>query len=152
MILTHIPNLQNQNDSPAHSSRSSLKVELEAEAVQEHIQFTSHRNKQVLLVDLSDCSSTEVERVVRTLPGIVALNPRNSVLILSDFTRASIDQEAFRVMKETAVFNKPYTRKSAWVGADSVPQVFKENLKAFSRREFPAFKCRADALEWLVSD
>jgi hypothetical protein len=82
----------------------------------------------------------------------VTVQPRSSVLILSDFTGASIDQEAVRVMKEAAVFDKPYIKRSAWVGADSIPKEFKEQLQNFSRREFPMFKNREDALEWLVSD
>ncbi len=116
------------------------------------VRFISHRHKQILLVDLSNCSSTEVERLVRSVPDFVTVQPRSSVLILSDFTGASIDQEAVRVMKEAAVFDKPYIKRSAWVGADSILKEFKEQLQNFSRREFPMFKNREDALEWLVSD
>jgi hypothetical protein len=45
----------------------------------------------------------------------VTTQPRGSVLILSDFTGASFDEEAIRAMKESAVFDKPYIKKSAWV-------------------------------------
>jgi len=55
-------------------------------------------------------------------------------------------------MKEAAVFDKPYIKKSAWVGADSIPDEFRENIKRFSRREFPTFENRQKALEWLVAD
>jgi hypothetical protein len=82
----------------------------------------------------------------------VTTRPRGSVLILSDFTGASFDQEAIRAMKESAVFDKPYVKKSAWVGAESFPEVFRQNLKSFSRREFPTFKTRREALDWLVED
>jgi hypothetical protein len=52
-------------------------------------------------------------------------------------------------MKETAVFDKPYVRKSAFVGVESFPEQFHEKLKSFSRREFPAFGTREEALDWL---
>lgn len=55
-------------------------------------------------------------------------------------------------MKEAAVFNKPYIKKSAWVGAESFPEESRRSLKTFSGREFPIFKDRADALEWLAAD
>jgi hypothetical protein len=42
----------------------------------------------------------------------VTARPGASVLILSDFTGASFGQEAIRVMKETAVFDKPYSVKN----------------------------------------
>jgi len=36
------------------------------------------------------------------------------------------------------------------LGAESLPKVFYEGLKTFSRREFPRFKTRNEALDWLV--
>jgi hypothetical protein len=116
------------------------------------IGFITHRKKQILLVDLSNCSAAEVEKTVRAVPEYVTPQPRNSVLVLSDFTGASFDQEALRAMKESAVFDKPYIKKTAWVGAESLPHVFYENLKNFSRREFPTFKDRQEALAWLVKE
>jgi hypothetical protein len=118
----------------------------------DRIRFITHQGKQILLVDLSHCSAAEVEKVVRELPEVVATHPRGSVLIFSDFTAASFDAEAIRVMQETAVFDKPYIRKTAWVGAEDFPEEFSKSLSSFSRREFPAFKTRDEALAWLVTD
>lgn len=86
------------------------------------------------------------------MPEYVTGQPPGSVLLLADFTGASFDQEALRAMKETAVFNKPHIKRSAWVGADDFPEAFRESLKSFSRREFPTFKTRQEALNWLVED
>jgi hypothetical protein len=55
-------------------------------------------------------------------------------------------------MNESAVFDKPYIKKSAWVGAEGFPEAFRDSLKSFSRREFPTFKTRLEALDWLVED
>ncbi len=100
----------------------------------------------------SNCSAGEVEKIVRTLAEVVTTRQRGSVLILSDFTGASFDEEAIRTMKERAVFDKPYIKKSAWVGAENLPELFSENVKSFSRREFPTFKSREEALTWLAKD
>lgn len=116
------------------------------------IQFINHKGKQVLVVDFSRCTATEVAEVARAVPEVVTAQPRASVRILSDYTGASLDHEALRVLKESAVFDKPYVKKSAWIGAENVPQVFADDMKSFSRREFPTFKTRQDALEWLVAD
>jgi hypothetical protein len=118
----------------------------------ERVRFITHQGKQILLVDLSNCSAAEVEKILRELPEVVTTRPRGSVLIFSDFTAASFDAEAIRVMKETAVFDKPYVKKTAWVGAENFPQEFSKSLSNFSRREFPAFKSREEALAWLVKD
>jgi hypothetical protein len=120
------------------------------------IRFIAHQDKKILLIDLSNCSATEVEETFRALPDVVTTQARGSVLILCDYTGASFDLEAIRVMKETAVFDKPYVKKSAWTGKAKLPQVVSENLAEklaiFSRREFPAFKTREEALAWLAKE
>jgi hypothetical protein len=118
----------------------------------DRLRFMTHQGKEIILVDLSNCATTEVEKIFRAVPDLVTACPRGSVLILSDFTGASFDQEAIRVMKETAVFDKPYVKKSAWVGADSLPKAFFDDLQKFSQREFTIFKTHQRALAWLVKD
>ena len=114
--------------------------------------FLTHQGKQILLVDLSNCSASQVHEIIGALPELVTTRPRNSILILSDFTKASFDEEALRVMKETAVFDKPFIKKTAWVGANYFPDEFAKNLKSFSRRDFPAFETREEALAWPVKE
>jgi hypothetical protein len=118
----------------------------------ERVRFITHQGKQILIVDLSHCSAVEVERIIRALPELVTTRPRGSVLLLSDFTGASFDEDAIRALKEAAVFDKPYIKKSAWVGAENLPDVFAEDIMIFSRRKFPAFKRLKEALTWLVTD
>jgi hypothetical protein len=116
------------------------------------IGFIGYAGKRVLLLDFSNCSAAEVEKMARAVPEAVTAQPSGSVLILCDFAGASFDHDAIRAMKETAVFNKPYIKKSAWIGAESFPEEFRQTLMSFSRREFPIFKSRQEALEWLVAD
>ena len=118
----------------------------------DRIRWISHAGIRILLVDFSNCAAAEVEKVCRAVPEVVTKLPRNSVLILSDFTGASVDKEAIQAMKESAVFDKPHVKKSAWMGAENFPHAFSETLRTFSRREFPAFKTREEALAWLVKD
>jgi hypothetical protein len=118
----------------------------------DRIQFIAHQGKQILLVDLSNGSPAEVEMTCRALPDVVTILPRCSVLALTDWTGASIDREAFRAMKEEAVFDKAYVKKTAWVGAANFPHEYYNSLTSFSGREFPAFKTREDGLAWLVKD
>jgi hypothetical protein len=116
------------------------------------IRWINHRKKQVLMVDLSTCTASDVERLVRMIPDYVTAKPLASVLILTDFTGASFDQEAARAIKEVAVFDKPHVKKSAWLGAESLPLVFKKNVETFSRRQFSVFENQQQALDWLTTD
>jgi hypothetical protein len=118
----------------------------------DRIRFVRRRSKQILLLDRSHCSTAEVEEVFREPPEIMTARVRGSLLILSDFTGAIFNEEGMRIMKETAVFDKPYVRKSTFAGVESFPEQFQEKLKRFSRREFPAFGTREEALDWLAKD
>ncbi len=121
-------------------------------AVNERIRFITHKGKQILLTDFSNCPAREVEKIARAIPEHVTVQPRGSVLLLTDFTKASFDAEAMRAIKESAVFDKPYIKKSAWIGAENLPKDFEQNLKDYSRRQFPAFKSLDEALTWLIED
>jgi hypothetical protein len=134
------------------ASSAGQQEQRRSQAMHKRIQFISHQKKQILLVDFSNCSAVEVEKIARAAPDTVTAQPRGSVLLLADFTGALFNEEALRAMKESAVFDKPYIKKSAWVGAENLSSVFEQNLKAFSKREFPTFKTRLDALSWLVDD
>ena len=118
----------------------------------DRIRFVSHEGKQILIIDFSNCSAAEVRKVCQAVPDLVTTLPRNSALILSDFTGASFDSDAMRAMKESAVFNKPHVKKSARVGTESFPDEYSKSLSNFSRREFPTFKSHEEALAWLVND
>jgi hypothetical protein len=118
----------------------------------ERIRSLREQGKQVLLVDLSNCPPSEVEHIARTLPDYVTTRPRGSVLLLVDFTGASFDREAIRAMKESSVFDKPYIKKSAWVGTAHLPIELHAEITNFSRRKIPIFSSTTQAVSWLVSD
>lgn len=116
----------------------------------ETIRLVDHRGEKVLLVDFSNRSANEVEKIARVVPDYVTVNPLASVLVLTDFTRASFDRDALRALKETAVFDKPFVRKAALLGVEYLPTSFYDELKSFSRRELLSFRTREEALDWLV--
>jgi hypothetical protein len=116
----------------------------------ERIRFIDHQGKRVLSVDFSNCLAREVEKITRLVPDYVTVQPRSSVLVLTDFTGAAFDRDAVLAMKETAVFDKPFVKKSALIGTEDLPASFYEELKNFSRREMTIFDTRDEALNWLA--
>jgi hypothetical protein len=118
----------------------------------DRIRFITHKGKHILLVDLTHCLAAEVLKIARIVPTHVMSEPRGSVLLLADFTGAEFDREAITGMKESAVFDRPHLKKSAWVGTENLPKVFYEHIKQFSQRELPTFKTREEAMDWLVKD
>ncbi len=120
--------------------------------MEERIRFITHRGKQVLLVDVSNCTPAEMNQLSRLVPAYVAAEPRGSVLLLADFTGSKFDKAAFESLKQATVYDRPHIKRSAWVGTEALPKVFYENLKVFSQRDLPTFKTREEALEWLVAE
>jgi hypothetical protein len=118
----------------------------------DRIHFVEHQGFEILFADFSNCTAREVEKVARAVPDYASMKPRKSVLILSDFTGASFDEEAIRALKEAAVFDKPFVSKSALIGTQTFPTTFITDVKKYSRRDLVIFGTRKEALAWLIKD
>jgi len=118
----------------------------------ERVRFITHRGKRVLLIDNSRSTPGDVLRTMDEVEHIIASEPPNSVLTLSDFTGTEFDKEAADRMKVVAAKDRPHVHRAAFVGAESIPDVYFRNLESFSARHFPKFKTREEALDWLTSD
>ena len=116
------------------------------------IRFISHQGKRILLADVSHCSAAELEQLAGLVPEYVTSEPKGSVLLLADFTGTEFDHDSAMRLKESTVFDRPHLKRSAWVGVDSMPRVFYQNIKSFSQRDLPTFKTREEAMDWLVKD
>jgi hypothetical protein len=120
--------------------------------MEDRIRFIEYKGRQILLADCSHCTPDELETMSRLVPSYVTAEPKGSVLLLADFTGAQFDRNAIERLKQDTVVDRPHLKRSAWVGAETLPQVFYEHLKSFSRRDLPTFKTREEAMDWLVSD
>lgn len=120
--------------------------------MKDRIRFIIHKGKKVLFVDCSHCSADELEKISRMVPSYVTAQPKGSVLLLADFTGVQFDRDAIERMKQDTVYDRPYLKRSAWFGTDTLPHVFYEHLKTFSQRDLPTFETREEALDWLVSE
>jgi hypothetical protein len=118
----------------------------------ERISFIKHKGKPIMLVDLSNCEAKEILLLLDEAQRTVARHERGSLLTLGDMTGAHIDRAVATRMKEVLVLDRPFVKRSAWVGVDSVPRVYFENIKTFSQRQLPSFKTREEAMDWLVSE
>lgn len=118
----------------------------------ERISFIKHKGKPIMLVDLSNCEAKEILLLLDEAQRTVARHERGSLLTLGDMTGAHIDRVVATRMKEVLVLDRPFVKRSAWVGVDSVPRVYYENIKTFTQRQLPSFKTREEAMDWLVSE
>lgn len=116
------------------------------------VRFITHRGKEILLIDFSHATPQQLLKLVDEVKVTVAQRPPNSVLSLADFTGAEVDKAVATRMKQVLVLDRPYVKRSAWIGTKDLPKVFYENFKNFSRRDFPTFETREEAMDWLAGD
>ena len=120
--------------------------------MEKRVRLIKHQGHPIMLIDLSHCTPAEIKPVADEVQRRVAEHPRNSLLTLADFTGVEIDADAAMRIKEVLAMDRPYVKRSAWVGTDDLPHIFYEHFKSFSQRELPTFKTREEAMEWLVQE
>lgn len=122
------------------------------EPLDERLRFIKHKGETIFVIDFSHCTTKEMLLLIDLIRADVARHAPGSLLTLADFTDAHVDKNVATRMKEVLTLDRPYVKRSAWVGTESLPHVFYENIKSFSQREFPTFKTREEAMDWLVSE
>jgi len=118
----------------------------------ERVRFITHRGKRVLLIDHTSSTPQELRGTMDEVERVIAAEPPDSLLTLSDFTGTQFDRESADRMKVVATRDRPHVHRAALVGTDSIPEVIYRALESFSSRHFPKFKTREEALDWLTSD
>jgi hypothetical protein len=118
----------------------------------ERLHFIKHKGQTIFVLDFSHCAAKELLLLLEQVRANVARHERGSLLILADFTGAEFDKKVATRVKEVLALDRPFVKRSAWVGAEAIPQVFYENFKNFSRRELPTFKTREEAMDWLAEE
>jgi hypothetical protein len=116
------------------------------------LRFIKHKGHAVYLIDFSHCTEKEMLLLLDLIRADISRHEPGSMLTLADFTGAEMDKNVATRMKEVLVLDRPYVKRSAWVGTESLPHVFYEHFKTFSQRDLPAFKTREEAMDWLVED
>jgi hypothetical protein len=119
---------------------------------EERLRFIKHKGHAIYLVDFTNCTAKELLLLLDQVRADIARHAPGSVLTLADITGAQIDKNVATRIKEVLVLDRPYVKRSAWVGTENLPHVFYEHFKSFSQRDLPVFKTREEAMDWLVQD
>jgi hypothetical protein len=118
----------------------------------ERLLFIKHKGHPIYLIDFSHCAAKELLVLLDLVRADIARHERGSLLTLADFTGAEVDKAVATRIKEVLTLDRPFVKRSAWVGTEDLPHIFYEHFKNFSQRELPAFKTREEAMEWLIEE
>lgn len=118
----------------------------------DRVQFIEHRGKKILLLDFSHANAHEMQLLLEYVRVTVAQHGHESLVTLADYTGATVDHAVATKLKEVLTLDRPFVKKTAWVGTESIPHAFMENFHNFSQREITTFKTREEAMDWLAKE
>ncbi len=114
------------------------------------IYFVEHKGKQILKFDFSHATAQQMQLLLEHIRITVAQHARESLLTLSDYTGATVDHAVATKIKEVLTLDRPFVKRTAWIGTDGIPRAFMESFHNFSQRDIVTFKTREEAMDWLV--
>ena len=118
----------------------------------DRIHFVEHKGKQILILDYSNATALQMQLLLEQVRITVAQHSRESLLTLADFTGAEVDRTVATRIKEVLTLDRPFVKKTAWVGAENIPHAFMEGFHTFSQRDIATFNTREEAMDWLVGE
>jgi hypothetical protein len=118
----------------------------------DRIRFIEHHGKPILLLDFSQADAHQMQLLLEYVRITVAKHGHESLVTLADFTGAEVDHAVATKMKEVLTLDRPFVKKTGWIGSESIPHAFMENFHSFSQREIVTFKTREEAMDWLVGE
>ena len=119
-------------------------------AQQSRIRWLDTEGHRVLLVDLSYYSGVRIANVIRDAGQVIRAQPLASTLVLRDFTGVGLDSDLVVLFKEVAPLDQPHIKRSAWVGTESLSQLWHAAIEQVSKLTFQRFETREKALRFLV--
>jgi hypothetical protein len=118
----------------------------------DRIHFVEHKGKPILICDYSHTSAQQMQLLLEHVRITVAQHARESLLTLGDFTGAEVDRTVATKIKEVLTLDRPFVKKTGWVGTENIPHALLESFHTFSQREIVTFKTREEAMDWLVEE
>ncbi|MCJ7531335.1 MAG: hypothetical protein MUO64_09940 [Anaerolineales bacterium] len=116
----------------------------------DRVQFLSHNDKQIVLLDLSHCQTIERIPLIEQAKIVIAGLPPKSSLVLTDVTEGVYTKDVDNAIKDFVSHNTPYIKASAVVGADGIRLVLLQTVIFLTRREIKTCKTRHEAMDWLA--
>jgi len=117
----------------------------------EKVKFITHKNKNILFIDLSNCSEEHALQTIEKSRNIIKKQPEHSVLALTDIRNDGMFiPDLFQAMKGFTKHNKPYIKASAVIASGELLKLFVDTISKLSDRSFFVFKDAEKAKDWLA--
>lgn len=113
-------------------------------------QLITHKGRKIVYVNLSGCQAAEVSTITDEARKLIASQPKESALILTDVTNIQLNSETSHIMKAFSENNTPYTKASAVIRIEGLKKIIYSAVQRVSGRTIPTFDTVEQAKDWLV--
>ena len=116
--------------------------------------WIEHKGKQIFYQDFSRqfYNATAVKAELEEVQKIVTAQPKNSVLVLSDFRDTSVGSDLLSSMNAASNATKEYVHKTAVLGVMGMKRKLADLLTALTGQPLKYFDDIEAAKDWLVQE
>lgn len=115
----------------------------------ERVRFIEHKGKQILHLNFASAKAGEVLATIEKAKTVIAAQPLNSLLTLSDVTDGTLNREVSDALKNFTHHNKPFVKAAAVIGISGLKQIIFNAVLKFSGRHIAALDSFEEAKDWL---
>jgi hypothetical protein len=116
--------------------------------------WIEHKGRKIFYQDFSRqfYNSAAVKAELDEVQKVVTEQPRDSVLVLSDFRDTSVGSDLLSSMNTASNATKNYVRKTAVLGVTGMKRKLADLLTALTGQPLKYFDDLEEAKNWLVQD
>ncbi|MEO8356974.1 MAG: STAS/SEC14 domain-containing protein [Chloroflexota bacterium] len=119
-----------------------------------HSTWIEHKGKRIFYQDFSKnfYHSAAVKTELAEVQKIVTAEPKDSVLVLSDFRDTTVGSELLSSMNDASTATKTHVRKTAVLGVTGMKRKLADILTALTGQPLKYFDDIESAKDWLAED
>jgi hypothetical protein len=116
--------------------------------------WIEHKGKKIFYQDFSRqfYNSAAVKLELEEVQKVVISQPRNTVLVLSDFRDTAVGSDLLSSMNAASNATKDYVRKTAVLGVTGMKRKLADLLTALTGQQLKYFDNLEAAKDWLVQE
>jgi len=116
--------------------------------------WIEQNGKQIFYQDFSNFFFNEKAVIdeLREVQNIVLSQPKDSVLVLSNFSNTEITANLMPILNESSSKTKAHVRKTAVLGITGVKRTLGDLLSRITGQPLMYFNTEAEAKEWLLKN
>jgi hypothetical protein len=114
--------------------------------------WIEYNGKKILYQDFSNLfyNTKAVRQELEEVEAIVLNEPKNSILVISDFSNTEITGELMPILNEASKITKSHVYRTAAIGISGINRKLGELLSRITGQQIMYFTNETEAKEWLV--